>query len=99
VPRRWTLRHDGIGDLDALVALENAVFTTDILSRRSFCRFLAAPNVGVIVAEERGKLDGCSNFPRQPSRIARRPCRRAILRDRTEVLDFQSRPVVISRSP
>jgi hypothetical protein len=36
-----TLRRGRIGDLDALVALENAVFTTDILSRRSFCRFLA----------------------------------------------------------
>jgi hypothetical protein len=38
-----TLRRGRLGDLDALVALENAVFATDILSR-SFCRFLAAPN-------------------------------------------------------
>lgn len=53
-----TLRRGRIGDLDALVALENAVFTTDILSRRSFRRFLAAPNVALIVAEERGKLAG-----------------------------------------
>jgi ribosomal protein S18 acetylase RimI-like enzyme len=53
-----TLRHGRIGDLDALVALENAVFTTDIISRRSFRRFLAAPNVALIIAEERGKLAG-----------------------------------------
>jgi hypothetical protein len=45
-----TLCRGRLGDLDALVALENAVFATDILSR-SFCRFLAAPNVAVIVAE------------------------------------------------
>jgi len=45
-------------DLDALVALENAVFTTDILSRRSFRRFLAAPKNSLIVAEESGKLAG-----------------------------------------
>jgi ribosomal protein S18 acetylase RimI-like enzyme len=45
-------------DLDALVALENAVFTTDILSRRSFRHFLAAPNSSLIVAEDSGKLAG-----------------------------------------
>jgi len=45
-------------DLDALVALENAVFTTDILSRRSFRHFLASPKSSLIVAEEDGKLAG-----------------------------------------
>jgi ribosomal protein S18 acetylase RimI-like enzyme len=45
-------------DLDALVALENAVFTTDILSRRSFRHFLASPKSSLIVAEESGKLAG-----------------------------------------
>jgi ribosomal protein S18 acetylase RimI-like enzyme len=45
-------------DLEALVALENAVFTTDILSRRSFRRFLASPRSSLIVAEESGKLAG-----------------------------------------
>jgi ribosomal protein S18 acetylase RimI-like enzyme len=50
-PGRWR-------DLEALVALENAVFTTDILSRRSFRRFLTAPNSSLIVAQESGKLAG-----------------------------------------
>jgi ribosomal protein S18 acetylase RimI-like enzyme len=45
-------------DLDALVALENAVFTTDILSRRSFYRFLTVSKSSLIVAEESGKLAG-----------------------------------------
>ena len=53
-----TLRRGRIRDLDALVALENAVFTTDIISRRSFRHFLAAPNVALIIAEERGELAG-----------------------------------------
>lgn len=34
----------GPTDLDALIALETAAFTGDRLSRRSFCRLLAAPN-------------------------------------------------------
>jgi ribosomal protein S18 acetylase RimI-like enzyme len=45
-------------DLDALMALERAVFRTDILSRRSFRRFLAAPSASLIVAEDGGKLAG-----------------------------------------
>ncbi len=45
-------------DVDALVAIEQAVFTSDILSRRSFRRFLAAKTAAVIVAEAAGKLAG-----------------------------------------
>ena len=45
-------------DLDALVALENAVFATDILSRRSFRHFLTSPKSSLIVAEDSGKLAG-----------------------------------------
>ncbi len=45
-------------DIDALVALENAVFTTDILSRRSFRHFLTSPKSSLIVAEDSGKLAG-----------------------------------------
>jgi ribosomal protein S18 acetylase RimI-like enzyme len=52
------IRAGHMRDLDALVALENAVFTTDILSRRSFRHFLAAPNSSLIVAEDSGKLAG-----------------------------------------
>jgi len=52
------IRPGHLRDLDALVALENAVFTTDILSRRSFRHFLASPKSSLIVAEESGKLAG-----------------------------------------
>jgi ribosomal protein S18 acetylase RimI-like enzyme len=52
------LRRGRNTDLDALIALEHAVFTTDILSRRSFRRFLAAPGATVTVAEASGKLAG-----------------------------------------
>jgi ribosomal protein S18 acetylase RimI-like enzyme len=52
------LRAGHLRDIDALVALENAVFTTDILSRRSFRHFLTSPNSSLIVAEESGKVAG-----------------------------------------
>jgi ribosomal protein S18 acetylase RimI-like enzyme len=52
------IRPGHLRDLDALVALENAVFTTDILSRRSFRHFLASPKSSLIVAEDSGKLAG-----------------------------------------
>jgi ribosomal protein S18 acetylase RimI-like enzyme len=45
-------------DVAALVALEQAVFTTDILSRRSFRHFLAAPQASLIVAQEGAVLAG-----------------------------------------
>ena len=47
-----------MSDLDALIEIEQAVFTTDILSRRSFRRFLAASSASVIVAEADGKIAG-----------------------------------------
>jgi ribosomal protein S18 acetylase RimI-like enzyme len=52
------IRRGRIGDLDALLAVEKAVFTTDNLSRRSFRHFLISPNGSLIVAEESGKLAG-----------------------------------------
>jgi ribosomal protein S18 acetylase RimI-like enzyme len=52
------LRRGRMRDLDALMALERAVFRTDILSRRSFRRFLAALSASLIVAEDGGKLAG-----------------------------------------
>jgi len=52
------LRPGRLRDLDALVALENAVFTTDILTRRSFRHFLTSPKSSLIVAEDSGKLAG-----------------------------------------
>jgi ribosomal protein S18 acetylase RimI-like enzyme len=55
------LRRGRTTDLGALVALERAVFTTDLLSRRSFRRFLAATSAAsatLIVAEAGGRLAG-----------------------------------------
>jgi ribosomal protein S18 acetylase RimI-like enzyme len=52
------LRRGRISDLDALLALERAVFTVNLLSRRSLRHFLAAPNASLIVAQESGKLAG-----------------------------------------
>jgi [ribosomal protein S18]-alanine N-acetyltransferase len=52
------LRRGRNADLGALIALEQAVFTTDILSRRSFRHFLTAPGATLIVAEASGKLAG-----------------------------------------
>jgi ribosomal protein S18 acetylase RimI-like enzyme len=57
-PNAAKLRRGHLRDLDALIALERAVFDTDILSRRSFRRFLAARSATVIVAEADGKLAG-----------------------------------------
>jgi ribosomal protein S18 acetylase RimI-like enzyme len=45
-------------DVDALVSLENQVFSTDRISRRSFRRFLASPTAELIVAEHAGRLAG-----------------------------------------
>jgi ribosomal protein S18 acetylase RimI-like enzyme len=53
-----SLRRGRKSDLAALLALERAVFTTDLLSRRSFRHFLGSPKATLIVAEEDGKLAG-----------------------------------------
>jgi ribosomal protein S18 acetylase RimI-like enzyme len=46
------------GDVDALTALEQRVFATDRLSRRSLRRFLTSPSAEVIVAEQGHQLAG-----------------------------------------
>ena len=67
-----TLRRGHLRDLDRLSALEQAVFRTDILSRRSFRRLLAAPSARVIVAEADGKLAGYALVLFRPrSKLAR----------------------------
>jgi ribosomal protein S18 acetylase RimI-like enzyme len=53
-----TLRRGRKSDLAELVALEQAVFTTDKLSRRSFRHFVGSPHASLIVAEEGGKFAG-----------------------------------------
>ncbi len=53
-----SLRRGKEGDLGALLALEQAVFTTDLLSRRSFRHFLTSPRATLMVAADGGKLAG-----------------------------------------
>jgi [ribosomal protein S18]-alanine N-acetyltransferase len=57
-PPSVALRRGRISDVAALVALEQAVFATDVLSRRSFRHFLATPLASLIVAEKGAKLSG-----------------------------------------
>jgi len=57
-PAAALIRHGRMSDLDALVALEQAVFDTDILSRRSFRHFLTARSTTLLVAEAAGKVAG-----------------------------------------
>ena len=45
-------------DVDALLAIENAVFHTDRLSRRSFRRLIGRLSAAVLVAEGGGKVAG-----------------------------------------
>ncbi|MEQ1953021.1 N-acetyltransferase [Mesorhizobium sp. CN2-181] len=46
-------------DLDALVAVEQAVFDADRISRRSWRSFLAGSSAAILVAEEAGDVAGC----------------------------------------
>jgi [ribosomal protein S18]-alanine N-acetyltransferase len=52
------LRRGRVRDLDTLIALEQAAFTTDHLSRRSFRHFLTSRNATFLVAEHGGKIAG-----------------------------------------
>ena len=45
-------------DLDALIELEERVFATDRLSRRSLRRFLASPSAELVVAQLASRLAG-----------------------------------------
>lgn len=45
-------------DVDALLAIETAVFQTDRLSRRSFRRLVASPSASVLVASVAGQVGG-----------------------------------------
>lgn len=57
-PAAARLRRGRTSDLAALLAIEKAIFTVDVLSRRSFRHFLASPNGSLIVAEIDGRLAG-----------------------------------------
>lgn len=52
------IRPSGPQDVDALVVLEEAAFTTDRLSRRSFRRFVSASTACLLVAENDGAVLG-----------------------------------------
>lgn len=57
-PNPLRLRPARLADLDALVALEVRAFDVDVVSRRSFRRFLTVSSAHAIVAEWQGALAG-----------------------------------------
>ena len=59
-------------DLDALTDLEQRVFATDRLSRRSLRRFLNSPTAEVIVAEDAGRLAGTAIVLFRPRSVVAR---------------------------
>src|SRR5262245_608604 len=60
------------GDVDDLIELEQRVFATDRLSRRSLRRFLTSPSAEVIVAEQDGVLAGTAIVLFRPRSLAAR---------------------------
>ena len=59
-------------DLDALISIENATFSSDRLSPRQWRHHLLNPNAAIIVASNRGGLVAAAVlFFRKPSRFAR----------------------------
>jgi len=65
------IRAAKIRDLDALIELENRVFATDRLSRRSLRRFLASPAAAFIVADGEGLAGTAIVLFRARSAVAR----------------------------
>ncbi len=57
-PADYAIRRATAGDLDALVALEQAAFTTDHLSRRQYTKHLRSDSARVFVAMDEGGLLG-----------------------------------------
>lgn len=53
-----SVRRSRAADLDRLSALENTVFSTDRMSRRSLKRLLGSPSAAVLVAEDGGRFAG-----------------------------------------
>jgi [ribosomal protein S18]-alanine N-acetyltransferase len=69
---RTHIRRGKPADLDALWELENRVFTTDRMSRRSLRRLLASPSAVAMVAHADGMIAGVAIVLfRATSRIAR----------------------------
>jgi ribosomal protein S18 acetylase RimI-like enzyme len=72
-PHVFHLRPARLSDLDALLALENATFTSDQLSRRRMRHWIDAPNgIFVVAVDTAGTLAGYGLvFTRRDSRSAR----------------------------
>jgi ribosomal protein S18 acetylase RimI-like enzyme len=52
------IRTARVSDIDALVAIENAVFAGDRISRRSFRHLAGAKTAAVLVADDAGRVAG-----------------------------------------
>ncbi|MBZ0147275.1 MAG: GNAT family N-acetyltransferase [Pseudorhodoplanes sp.] len=66
------IRKGRLADIDALLVLEQSVFTVDHLSRRSFRNFLTSPCSVLLVADEGGGISGYVHVLFRPrSRAAR----------------------------
>lgn len=66
------IRRATVADLDALVALEQATFTSDCISRAQWCRHLASASGSVLVHGAPGHIDAAAVvFYRRGSRRAR----------------------------
>lgn len=59
MPQAFRIRRARVGDLDALVALEEASFDHDRVSRTQWRRHLRSESACVLVAERSGKVLGC----------------------------------------
>jgi ribosomal protein S18 acetylase RimI-like enzyme len=71
-PARVRIRKGRLADIDALLALEQSVFTVDHLSRRSFRNFLTSPHSVLLVAEEDGAVAGYVHILFRPGSPAAR---------------------------
>lgn len=59
-------------DIDALVAIENAVFSGDRMSRASLRRLIGSASAAIVVALGEGGIDGyCAVFFRAHAKVAR----------------------------
>jgi len=54
------LRRGRLGDIPALLALEEHFFAADRISRRSFRRFIGSPNAMLLIAVVGGDVAGCA---------------------------------------
>lgn len=67
-----TIRPASVSDIDRLVAIENAAFATDRLSRRSFRQAVESPTTETLVAGREGTIAGyCMVLFRRGSGVAR----------------------------